>query len=81
MLHRMEPLKKLNMDRLSWIHQAQDGIEADDPWFVHLIAHWDKPERFRIRNLLARVLKQKNLEELLIVTVIFLLIFFKKILT
>ena len=81
MLHRMEPLKKLNMDRLSWIHQAQDGIEADDPWFVHLIAHWDKPERFRIQNLLARVLKQKNLEELLIVTVIFLLIFFKKILT
>ena len=74
MLHRM---KQLNMDRLSWIHQAQGTIDADDPW----IAHWDKPERFRIRNLLARVLKQKNLEELLIVTVIFLLIFFKKILT
>ena len=80
MLHRMEPLKKLNMDRLSWIHQAQDGIEADDPWFVHLIAHWDKPERFRIRNMQARVQKQRVLEELLSVMVTFLLRFFKKIL-
>ncbi len=66
-------MKKLNMDRLSWVDQAQDGIEADDPWFVHLIAHWDKPERFTIRKWLARVYKQRNLEELLKVTVIFLL--------
>ena len=72
MLYRMKPL---NMDRLSWIHQAQGTIDADDPW----IAHWDKPELFRICNLLARVLKEKVLEELLIVTVIFLLIFFKTI--
>ncbi len=63
-LHRMEPMKK---DRLSWVDQAQDGIEADDPWFFHLIAHWDKQ-----RKLLARVYKQRNLKELLKVTVIFL---------
>jgi hypothetical protein len=69
----MEPMKKLNMDRLSWVDQAQDGVEADDPWFVHLIAHWDKPERFTMQKWLARVYKQRNLEELLKVTVIFLL--------
>ena len=80
MLHRMEPLKKLNMDRLSWIHQAQDGIEADDPWFVHLIAHWDKPELHKTRNQLLRMQKQRVLVELLSYTVIFLLKFFKKLL-
>ncbi len=66
-------MKKLNMDRLSWVDQAQDGVEADDPWFVHLIAHWDRPERFTMQKWLARVYKQRNLEELLKVTVIFLL--------
>ena len=76
----MEPMKELNMDRLSWVDQAQDGVEADDPWSFHLIAHWDRPERFTMQKWLARVYKQRNLEELLKFTVIFLLKFFKKLL-
>ena len=60
----MEPLRK---DRLSWLDQAQSGVEDDDPWFFHLITHWDKQ-----RNLLARVYKERNLRELLKVTVIFI---------
>ena len=76
MLHRMEPLKKLNMDRLSWIYQAQGTIDADDP----RIAHWDKPELYKTRNQLLRMQKQRVLVELLLYTVIFLLKFFKKLL-